>query len=207
MNIKLFENVDNLGLILKQFIKEKIDKDTYLYQQGDEILFVYILLKGKIEISKYDISGNKIIVTIIKANEMFAESVALSNNNRTPFNIKAIENCEIIKIEPEKLLKISPKIIFNLMKITSDKNILLAKKISCISQNTIQKRVYEYFKILSIEQGKLMIEVPLNKLQLAAYLCVDRSALSRELKKMETDGFFKQTKHGYGLNVDVFGVI
>lgn len=204
LNNMLFKDIENPDDIIRKFKHEFFPKDSYIHQQGDRLEYICIIVSGKIEISKYDISGNKIIVNILEEDEMFAESVAVSKNNISPFNIKAIENSEIIKIKPDSLLEISPKIVYNLMKIMASKNVFFSKKISCISQNSIRKRVFEYFKILSYEQGSKNIKLHLNKSQLAQYLCVDRSALSRELKKMEEEGYFGFGSGIYSLSDNYF---
>ena len=44
-----------------------------------------------------------------------------------------------------------------------------------------------YFRIQSTKQGNLAFELPFSLLKLANYLCIDRSAMMRELKKMKDD--------------------
>lgn len=200
MKNKLFENVENIDEVKAQFIRETIKKDTYIVFQGEKVNHLYILLKGRIEVSKYDIDGSKSIVTILEPEEMFAESVAISEKAISPFNVRTLENCEVIKIEPKQLLILCPQIIYNMMRIMSDKNVFFSKKISCISQNTIRKRINEYFRIVAIEQQSRKVHTPFNKTQFAQYLCVDRSSLSRELHKMEEEKLLKDYGEYYELS-------
>ena len=46
-----------------------------------------------------------------------------------------------------------------------------------------------------IRQGANSFTLPLNREDLAAYLCVDRSAMSAELSKMQSDGLIRYQKN------------
>ena len=43
------------------------------------------------------------------------------------------------------------------------------------------------------------MELPLGRIELADYLCVDRSALTRELVKMKEDGILDYDKNAFRL--------
>ena len=72
---------------------------------------------------------------------------------------------------------------------------MLIRKIDIISRNTIREKIIAYLKeelwIFNEEKGtpeNRKIEIPLNKMEMAQYLCVNRSALARELSSMKQDG-------------------
>ena len=44
-------------------------------------------------------------------------------------------------------------------------------------------------------QGSRYFEIPFGRVELAEYLCVDRSALTRELAKMKADGLIDYDKN------------
>ncbi|MGL5977684.1 MAG: Crp/Fnr family transcriptional regulator [Erysipelotrichaceae bacterium] len=179
--------------------KRSLIKDVELYQEGDPITMISIVLSGVIEVSKYDIYGNKIIVTMLQAHDVFGESIAISNEQISPFNIRVSEDCELLQITPEHLFAIAPESMSIMVKVMAEKNVHFAKKVSCISQNTIRKRIFEYFRSLAIQQRRTSIIVPFNKSRLAAYLCVDRSSLSRELSKLEQENLLISNQHSYQL--------
>ena len=47
------------------------------------------------------------------------------------------------------------------------------------------------------EKGSYKFSIPFSRSQLADYLCVDRSALSRELSKMQAEGIISFNKNEF----------
>ncbi|MBO7252252.1 MAG: winged helix-turn-helix domain-containing protein, partial [Oscillospiraceae bacterium] len=52
-----------------------------------------------------------------------------------------------------------------------------------------------YLSIQAQIQESRYFEIPLGRVELAEYLCVDRSALTRELAKMKDDGLIDYDKN------------
>ena len=57
-----------------------------------------------------------------------------------------------------------------------------------LSHRSIRGKLMSYFRIQSTKQNNLTFELPFSLLKLANYLCIDRSAMMRELKKMREEG-------------------
>ena len=47
------------------------------------------------------------------------------------------------------------------------------------------------------QQGGRYVELPLGRQELAAYLCADRSALTRELAKMKAEGLIDYDRNSF----------
>ena len=75
-----------------------------------------------------------------------------------------------------------------MVKIITGKNRNLMQKIEIISKRTIREKLLAYLSIQAQQQNSPYFEIPLGRVELAEYLCVDRSALTRELAKMKADG-------------------
>lgn len=54
---------------------------------------------------------------------------------------------------------------------------------------------------MSSKFGSNSFEIPFNRQQLADYLSVERSALSSELSKMQTDGLISYRKNKFTLHI------
>jgi Mn-dependent DtxR family transcriptional regulator len=64
-----------------------------------------------------------------------------------------------------------------------------------------------YLNSLYIKTGKLDLHIPFDRQQLADYLSVDRTALSKELSKMKEDGLIDYHKNHFVIrSSDVFDV-
>jgi CRP-like cAMP-binding protein len=75
-----------------------------------------------------------------------------------------------------------------LLKILARKNILLSNKNQLLSRRTIQDKVLSYLSLQAEKKGNLTFEIPFTRNELADFLCVDRSALSRVLSKLQKEG-------------------
>ena len=64
-----------------------------------------------------------------------------------------------------------------------------------LSKKNIREKIMAYLSLQAQLQGKTCFEIPLGRLELAEYLSVDRSALTRELSNMRTAGLIEYDKN------------
>ena len=65
------------------------------------------------------------------------------------------------------------------------------ERIEILTKNTIRNKLLEYFHIYSKKHGTKYVYLPFTFSDLADYLAVDRSAMSRELKYLKEEGFIE----------------
>ena len=82
-----------------------------------------------------------------------------------------------------------------MVKIIADKNRDLMRKIDVVSKRTIREKLLAYLSIQAQVHNARYFVVHLGRVELAEYLCVDRSALTRELAKMKEDGLIDYDKN------------
>ena len=63
------------------------------------------------------------------------------------------------------------------------------QRIQILSKRSIRDKLLEYFNIMSTKSGSRTIYLPFNFSDLANYLAIDRSAMSRELGYLKEEGF------------------
>ena len=76
----------------------------------------------------------------------------------------------------------------NLLKIISNKTERLSMRVEVISNRNIRNKLMSYFMIEAKKNGSDTFELPFSMSALADYICVDRSAMVREISKMKKDG-------------------
>ena len=91
------------------------------------------------------------------------------------------------------------KIMQNILKLSVQKNLVLSNRIFCTSAKTIRSRLLTYLSMESVKAGNTTFQIPFDRQQLADYLNVDRTALSKELGKMRTDGILDFYKNKFTL--------
>ncbi|MHB1152621.1 MAG: Crp/Fnr family transcriptional regulator [Eubacteriales bacterium] len=176
-------------------------KGEFIFLAGESAPSVGILISGETQVTKENILGDSMIVGSFKAGDMFGETFACMRMKEIPVTVIASEKCEVLFIEVNSIIhtcksacSFHRQLISNLLRIIAEKNIFLNQKMSYITHKTIRSRLEAYFIDIIEQSGSYTFTVPYNRNELADYLCTDRSAMSRELSKMQNEGIIKINK-------------
>lgn len=204
---KIFQNISEQEIehIFKclQIKQTKYKKQDIILHAGTPIDSMGFILSGSVIIEQTDIWGNQTIFDRIPSGQIFAETYACVPDELLMVNVVAAEETEILFLKTEQILKTcsSPckfhsRLIHNLLSVMAAKNLTLTRKMSHITSKTIRGRLLSYLSFQALKQRTYTFEIPFNRQQLADYLCVDRSAMSHELSKMQKEGllFFDKNK-------------
>ncbi len=81
----------------------------------------------------------------------------------------------------------------------SQKNMAIMQKVEAVTRGSIREKVLAYLSQQAQRSGSRSIDIPFNRQELAAYLGVDRSALSTELGKLRSEGILEFRKNHFKL--------
>ena len=68
-----------------------------------------------------------------------------------------------------------------------------------LSRRSSREKLLAYLSDVSAQAGSSSFSIPFNRQQLADYLSLDRSALSKELSKMKKEGLLDYHKNSFVL--------
>ncbi len=88
------------------------------------------------------------------------------------------------------------KIILNTNRMIADNCVRLLYKTDVLSKHSLRERILTYFYIMKMKHQSNTFRIKMSREQFAQYLCVNRSALSRELSRMEKEGLIKVLPNG-----------
>ena len=83
------------------------------------------------------------------------------------------------------------RLIANLLIISTHKNLALSGRSFHTAPRTIRGRVLAYLNSIALRTHTREFDIPFDRQQLADYLNVDRTALSKELGKMREEGILR----------------
>ena len=206
LGIDLFENIRNnevLELLKCIGIKTKVfKKDAIIVKQTGKIDFLGVILSGNATISKTDSMGNKTIVEELKMNDIFGHNIVCCGLDRSPVDIIADNECEVLFLPFVKVVtpcnKLCPyhlQLIKNVMKMISKRNSLLNDKIDIIGQKTTRDKILALLE--AHRNGENIFSIPYSREEMAKFLHVDRSAMSRELCRMRDEGILRFHKNHF----------
>lgn len=202
------EDILNMSEYL-DFRTDRYRKGDVIFSLGSVVTDIGLVLSGSVRIEHTDLWGNKSILGITPAGGVFAESYACIPNEPMMVDAVANENCDILFISVPKLFTPCPvcgsqnRLIRNLVMISAGKNLQLSKRSLHTSPKTIRGRLFSYFSQQVSAQGSSKIVIPFDRQQLADYLNLDRSALSKELSKMRNDGLIEYNKNTFVIKADI----
>lgn len=179
------------------------------YKKGEAILnagavtkVLGIVMSGSVTIENNDFWGNRTILSIAEKGDFFAEVYAILENEPMPVEVRANEDCRILFLnvgdKPKgKLSEWHIKFLQNLLLISARKNLMLSGRAFHISSKTIRGRIEAYLNTISLKKQSHEFDIPFDRQQLADYLNVERTALSKELGKMKRDGLIDFKKNHF----------
>lgn len=75
----------------------------------------------------------------------------------------------------------------------------MVQKLDLVSHKSLRERIIHYLSLQAQKNNSPVFEIPFSRNDLADYLTVDRSALSRELQRMAQDGLIRFTRNQFEL--------
>jgi len=205
-NIALFENITGedvtrllscLGITQKKYQKGEI-----VIAQGSVVDSIGIVVAGHIQISRNDYDGNRIILAEFGISSIFAESFVCAGLSRSPVSVVSTENSSIVFLPFARLMtscesacSFHRQLIVNLIRLVAQKNLMLNSRLEVCSRRTTREKVLSFLSLEAQKAGIKEFKIPYTRAELADYLAVDRSALSRELGAMQEDGIINYDKN------------
>ena len=77
---------------------------------------------------------------------------------------------------------------------------MLSQRSTLISPKTIRARITAYLHVVAVQKNSYEFDIPFDRQQLADYLNVERTALSKELSKMQRNGNITVKKNHFTLH-------
>lgn len=197
----LFDNISNKNI---DKLKKILKTNTIKYHKNINILsnfynkedFIALIDTGSVQIIYNDYNGNKIVLEELKQGEMFGSITSSLKQEEITCITKEesqITYIEYNQITNDEIFKYDFYIIFikNLIRILTEQLTTRNSRIELLTKKTTRDKILTYFKLLSQKKGIKKFTLDITLTELASYLSVDRSAMSREIKYLKEEGFIE----------------
>lgn len=168
------------------------EKDIIPTRDGEKE-YVCLLLEGAVSVSRISMDGSLDLLEYLEGTGVFGDAFAFSNQEDA-FITVCEKDCSVLFIEKHHITKRCQnacqhhtQVVENMLLLMSNKVVHLTEKVDILSHRSIRGKLMSYFRIQSTKQGTLSFQLPFSLLKLANYLCIDRSAMMREIKKMKDE--------------------
>ncbi|MFK4786023.1 Crp/Fnr family transcriptional regulator [Fusobacterium sp. MFO224] len=204
---ELFKNltIDEIKKSLKDLNakKQTFQKNNLVYELGKPIDKIGLVISGNANVIKEDFWGNRTILTQLKPGNIFGEVMNFQKNKNPNINVEISKESEILFFDFKKIFdsreileSYNKKLILNMFSIVTKKSILLTEKIEHITKKSVREKIFSYLSTCAFKYESNSFKIEFNRQELADYLSVERTALSRELSKMQEENLilFKNNK-------------
>lgn len=203
------------SIIFKGFGDEEImdalvqlQSESRIFEKGEAVLSagevterMGLVLDGAVCIESNDVWGNRAVLSHVGRGHFFAETYAMLPKEPLMVDVIAVEESRILFLRVGRLGKIESgwkaRLYENLLRIATQKNLVLSARSLHTAPKSVRGRVMAYLNTISLQKGSAEFEIPFDRQSLADYLNVERSALSKELGKMQREGILTTRKHHF----------
>lgn len=179
---------------------ESYEKGESILLAGNPVRAIGLVLSGSVQVQSEDAQGKQNLMAELEAGELFGEVFACAGIAQSPVSVVAARACRVLRLNYRKVVttcsSVCPfhtKLIENMLALLAQKNLMLHEKMEILSKRTTRERLLLYFE--KQRKGAVRFRIPLSREELAAYLCVERSAMSAELSRMQRDGLIRYTRN------------
>lgn len=188
------EEIEQLLKCLQATIKT-FRKSQVIFWAGQAVSHTALVLSGEVQLWEEDILGNRSIHNRFLSGETFGEVYACAKGSLMIASAVAVKPSEILFIDISRILGKHScvgcyygQLLENLLQITANRAQTLSRKVSVLSRRSLREKLLAYLSTQARVAQNCAFSIPYSRQELADYLSVDRSALSKELSKMKEEG-------------------
>ena len=170
-------------------IVKSLEKDDYLFHEGDPAHGFYVVQRGAVNVHRVTATGKEQIIHVFRTGDSFAE-VALAAPTGYPADARALENTSVLLVQKDgilALLKRQPELALRMLGSMSSHLRVLVGQIEDLMVKDVETRLANWLmKRCPNPQSEtpVKIELTLTKRVLAAELGTVSETFSRTLAKL-----------------------
>ena len=196
LSASLFEGLEKKAVA--GFLKEarcrlgSFPRGTILLSQGDSVAAAGVLLSGKIKAYRLNRQGEENLQSVLDPGSMFGDMLMATDNGKSPVTVEVTEDARVLFVPFDSIMaaggEFGNRLRVNLLHELSARYWALSRKVRYLSERSLRGRIALFLLDAARDQGGLTFTLPMTREAMASLLGVNRSALSRELSRMEKDG-------------------
>ena len=195
--------------------KISLNKNDILIRDGQTVDFFTIVESGELTATKLYSDGTQSLLLKFPPSYMAGIDIAATKKKISTYYVTAAKKSIVYLMDYQKISKpgFIPEeerllIMESILALIAAEHIRKMYKIEILSRKGLREKILTYLGIHRSFEGKEDFYIPYNREELADYLCVNRSALSHELKNMEADGLIWCRKNHFKiLNAELYNRI
>lgn len=186
---------------------QEYQKGQFLISPQQRVSRFGIVLAGKVQIMHIFPEGNYSLMTVLTAGDLLGADLICTHSQLSPYYAVAAGTVRVIYLPGDLILKPGKleepwriEALTCLAAWISNENMKKEYRLAILSQKGLRERITTYLTMQAIRRQKTDFSISFSREELAAFLCVNRSALSHELSLMEQEGLLTFRKNHFTLH-------
>jgi len=169
-------------------IVKSLDKDEYLFHEGDPAVGFYVVQRGAVNVHRVNAAGKEQIIHVFRTGESFAEAT-LATDRGYPADARVLEPTQVLLVQKDgvlALLKRQPELALRMLGSMSSHLRVLVGQLEDLTLKDVETRLANWLvKRCPNPQSEkpVCIELTMTKRVLAAELGTVSETFSRTLAK------------------------
>jgi CRP/FNR family transcriptional regulator, cyclic AMP receptor protein len=186
-------------------------KGQVIYSQDQPSTAIYLVIDGKVKVSRLADDGHQVVVDIYQSDEFFGESAFLNLPHRAE-QATALENTKLMTWttgEIEEIIMKRPRLAVALLQILVQRTIEFTHRIESFSVDNIARRLARSLirfseRLGSQEEDGAIRMVPFTHELLSQYVGTSREIVTHYMNQFRRQGYLRYSRKGIILHRDSF---
>jgi len=191
---------DDISEFSKVTSERHFSVGDFIFWEGDEPEWFYIVSQGKIKVVKHASSGREFIIAFFDPGEMFGE-VAVFENKPYPASAQAAEESIVLGIKKSDFLGFlakRPEVALRIIQVLSGRLRDAQARLKDIAGERVEQRIASILLMIS---SKLGSEIPFTREEIANMAGTTTETTIRVMSRFKDEGVV-QSKRGMTIIVD-----
>lgn len=192
--------------IVPKGIVKAYPKECVLFWTQQRVDNLMVLISGKVNTLYYYADGSYSLAGTILPSRVLGLDLIATRTRISPYNAVAAEDSVVFMLPADIVLKAGElpetyrqQILSQLIVLLSHSQLQKEKHLMALSRNGLRERIMTYLSLQAQQKKSASFTIPFSREEMAAYLCVNRSALSHELGRMQKEGLITFRKNRFTL--------
>lgn len=192
-------------LCLQGTVREYVRKEV-IFPADARLDAVGLVLSGHALLCKENAEGSRFIFSELGRGELIGETALRSDREPGGYEAVAGSDCVILFVQIGNILRpgltvcpLRARILENILTLLLENNRSVYQKLDLVSHRSLRDRILHYLQLQARKNRSPHFTIPFSRSDLADYLTVDRSALSRELTRMAEDNLITFSGNAFHL--------
>ena len=169
-------------------VLKSLEKDAYLFHEGDPALGFYVIQRGTVNVHRVSAAGKEQVIHVFRTGDSFAE-VALASETGYPADARALESSQVLLVQKSgilALLRRQPELALRMLGSMSSHLRVLVGQLEDLTLRDVETRLANWLIkrcANPVSDRPTRIELAMTKRVLAAELGTVSETFSRTLAK------------------------